>query len=231
MKAERLVWQDSTCFTLNSQCWNNDGISQGNTRGSKGFLWLWKRMAAQGAVTGFLFRDGLPCLLFICGRFFMGFMILLPLMAPSSGQCRCARADGSGVNRSCSLLNLSSSGSYHQPRESCCVWWHRDCAVGHGFLVSACPPGVPQSLPALCATLNADFSPAGFAACARGQSTISRNEEMQGSIPQYKNGTRAEGTEMIQKTEIWRRRRKRESNVRQKRSGNYRSNSVGKQNM
>lgn len=38
----------------------------------KGFLWLWKRMAAQGAVTSFLFRDGLLCLLFICGQFLWG---------------------------------------------------------------------------------------------------------------------------------------------------------------
>lgn len=64
-KQESLVWQDSTCFTLNSQCWNNDGISQGNTRSSKGFLWLWKRIAAQGAVTSFLFRAALLWLLFI----------------------------------------------------------------------------------------------------------------------------------------------------------------------
>lgn len=64
-KQESLIWQDSTCFALNSQCWNNDGISQGNTRGSKGVLWLWKRIAAQGAVTSFLFRNGLLCLLFI----------------------------------------------------------------------------------------------------------------------------------------------------------------------
>lgn len=51
---------------------------------------------------------------------------------------------------------------------------------------------------------------------------ISWNEEMQGSegsIPQYKSGTRAEGTEMIQKTQIWRSRRKHESNAQQKEMG------------
>lgn len=77
-KRESLVWQDRTCFALNSQCWNNDGISQGNTRGSKGFLWLWKRIAAQGAITSFLFRDELLCLLFI---WYLVFMILLLLIS------------------------------------------------------------------------------------------------------------------------------------------------------
>lgn len=51
---------------------------------------------------------------------------------------------------------------------------------------------------------------------------ISWNEEMQGSegsIPQYKSGTCAEGTEMIQKTQIWRSRRKHESNAQQKETG------------
>lgn len=100
--------------------------------------------------------------------------------------------------------------------------------------MSASPSGVPQSLSAVCVALNTDFAPAGSAACAPGQSMISWHEEMQGSkgsIPQYKSGTCAEGTEMIQKTEIWRSRRKHESNAQQKRWGNYRSNSVGKQNM
>lgn len=51
---------------------------------------------------------------------------------------------------------------------------------------------------------------------------LSWNEEMQGSegsIPQYKSGTCAEGTEMIQKTQIWRSRRKHESNAQQKEMG------------
>lgn len=151
----------------------------------------------------------------------------LPALARGS----CAQADGSEVNRACSVLNLSNNVSYHQPWESCCVWWQSDCTAGHGSLVSASPPGVPQSLSLVCVPLNTDSSPAGFAACAWGQSMISWNEESKGSIPQYKSGTCAEGTEMIQKTEIWRSRRKHESNVQQKRWGNYRSNSVGKQNM
>lgn len=152
MKAERLVWQDSTCSTLNSQRWNNDGISQGNTRGSKGFLWLWKRMAAQGAVTSFLFRVGLLCLLFICGLVLWGLRFYCPqwLRAPSSGQWQVCRGWCFWGKQSllCSepvqQCELSSSCG------SCCVWWQSDCTVGHGVLVSASPPGVPQSLSVVC---------------------------------------------------------------------------------
>lgn len=70
----------------------------------------------------------------------------LPALARGS----CAQADGSEVNRACSVLNLSNNVSYHQPWESCCVWWQSDCTAGHGSLVSASPPRVPQSLSLVC---------------------------------------------------------------------------------
>lgn len=67
----------------------------------------------------------------------------LPALARGS----CAQADGSEVNRACSVLNLSNNVSYHQPCQSCCVWWQSDCTAGHGSLVSASPPGGHRASP------------------------------------------------------------------------------------
>lgn len=67
---------------------------------------------------------------------------------PALASGRWARADVSEVNRACSLLNLSSNVNYHHHVKAAVC----DDKVIALFLVSASPPGVPQSLSCLCYT-------------------------------------------------------------------------------
>lgn len=159
MKAERLVWQDSTCFTLNSQCWNNDGISQGNTRGSKGFFVTLKENGSTGSCHQFPLQGWVAVSAIYLRPVFVGFMILLPLMALSSQLWPVAGGTGWCPRGKQSLLCSEPAQQYGLSSamwELLCVmtkWLH----CWPRFLVSASPPGVPQSLSAVCVTLTLTF--------------------------------------------------------------------------
>lgn len=155
---------------------------------------------------------------------------------PSLASGRCARAEVSEVNRACSVLNLSNNGNYHQPCDSRCVWWQSDCTVGHGFSVSASPPGVPEPLSCLCylghwtlaflllvLLLVPEVSPwsPGMKRCkgVRGVSRSIKVEHVQRGLKWFKRLRSGEAGGNMKAMHS------------KKRWGNYRSNSVGKQNM
>lgn len=114
-KQERFIWQDSTSFTPNSQCWNNDGISQGSTRGSKGVLWFLKASCSTGSHHQFpLQRWVVTSPIYLVASFY-DFIALNLFLLSAIASCRSVMEELC-LQRSwvCSTLNISNNVNYNK---------------------------------------------------------------------------------------------------------------------